>query len=70
MLEDFRWEWHLLTNSIWAYTIEILWVNQWEVLAKQFTPDVDFGCKDMAYIQNDLLYIFVFVQILLAGRPN
>ena len=34
---------HLLKNNIWTYTIPTLWVNEWEVLAAEFTSDIDSG---------------------------
>ena len=36
-----------LTNSIWTYTITTLWVNQWEIIAKEFTSEHDSGKKKM-----------------------
>ena len=50
-------------------TITILWVNQWEIFAKEFTSEVHSGYKDAAHIQNDLLYVH-FLHILLARRLN
>ena len=35
-------------------------VNQWEILTKKFTSDVDSSYNDAAHIQNDLLYICLF----------
>ena len=32
---------NLLTNSIWSYTITTLWVNRWEIFAKEFTAGFD-----------------------------
>ena len=32
-------------------------MNQWEILAEEFTSNVDSGFKDAAHNQNDLLYI-------------
>ena len=46
-----------LTNSIWTYTITTLWVNQWEIIAKEFTSEHDSGKKNAAHIQNNLLYV-------------
>ena len=34
---------NLLTNNIWSYTMTILRVNQWEILAKEFTLNIDSG---------------------------
>ena len=42
MLQYFKREQNLLTNSIWTYTITTLQVNQWEIFAKEFTLDADF----------------------------
>ena len=39
----FKCEQNLLTNRIWTYTITTLWVNQWDIFAKEFTSDVDSG---------------------------
>ena len=45
-----------------TYTISILRINQGEILAKDFTSDVDCGNKDVTRIQNDLLYICLFTN--------
>ena len=34
---------NLLTKSIWSYTTTTLWMNQWDIFAKEFTSDVDSG---------------------------
>ena len=47
---------------MWTYTITNLRVDQWEILAKDFTSDIDSGYKDAAHIQNDLRYIFLFTD--------
>ena len=54
---------NLLTNNIWSYTMTILLVNQWEIFATGFTSNADSGYKDAAHIQNDLLYICLFIDI-------
>ena len=38
-----------------AISFTILSVNQWEILANEFTLDFDTGYRDAAYIQNDRL---------------
>ena len=58
MLCYFQWEQNSLTISIWTYTFSILLLNQWEIIAKEFTSDVH--SEDAAHIQNDLLYICLF----------
>ena len=47
---------------MWTYTITTLRVHKWEILAKEFILDVDFGYKYAAHIQNDLLYIPLFTD--------
>ena len=41
LLQYFKYKQNLLPNSIWTYTMITLWVNQWEVFAKEFTSHVD-----------------------------
>ena len=43
MLQYFKCEQNLLTNSIWAYAITTLRVNQLEIFEKDFTSDIDSG---------------------------
>ena len=66
----FKCEQSLLANSIWTYTITTLWLNQWEIFAKEFISDVGSGWKDAADVQNYLLYVRLsfYIQILLARR--
>ena len=52
----FKCEQTVLTNSIWTYIITTLWMNQWDIFAKDFTSNVDSGQIDAGHIQNDLLY--------------
>ena len=61
-LQRFKCEQIFLPDGIWAYTIKTR-INQWGILAKEFTLDIDSGYKNAAHIQNDLvvhllLYIF------------
>ena len=37
-------------------------VNQWEIIAKEFTSEVDSSWKDVAHIQNMLLHICLFTD--------
>ena len=62
MLWYFQCKQNLLTNNMWTYTIRNLLENQWEILVKKFTLDVDSGYKDVAHIQNDLLYVSHFTD--------
>ena len=40
----FKCEKNLFTDSIWtSYIITTLWMNQWEIFAREFTSDVDSG---------------------------
>ena len=69
MLQYFQCEQNLLTNSILTYTFTTLLVNQWELLTKKFTSDVDSGQKEMQLIFKIICRCaFIFLQILLAGR--
>ena len=40
MLQNFRYEQNLLTNSIWTYTITNLRVNQWKIFAADIQIDL------------------------------
>ena len=62
MLQYFQCEQNLWTDSMWTYIITTLWVGQSEILAKDYTSDIDSGYKDAAHIQNGLLCICLFTD--------
>ena len=61
----FQCEQNLLTNSMWTYTIATLRVDQWKILAKDFTSDINSGYKVRLTFK---MTCCTFVQTLLAGR--
>ena len=52
----------LLKNSMWTYTVTISRVNPWEILAKEFTSEVNPGYNDAGYIQISLMWICLFTD--------
>ena len=62
MLQYFQCEQNLWTDSMWTYIITTLWVGQSEILAKDYTSEIDSGYKDAAHIQNGLLCICLFTD--------
>ena len=52
-------KWHI---NLYHHNPFVFVVNQWEIIAKEFISHVDSGQKNVAHIQNNLLYICLFTD--------